>query len=119
MKKQSFYKAISNAFCGMKYFFLHERNGKLQLLVSVFVVALALGLRLNKTEIIVTIVCCALVMSLEMMNTAIENLCNVVQEEYHPLIKIIKDVAAGAVLLTSIVSIVIGLIIYLPKLINL
>lgn len=119
MKKQSFYNAISNAFCGMKYFFLHERNGKLQLLVSVFVVALALGLRLNKTEIIVTIVCCALVMSLEMMNTAIENLCNVVQEEYHPLIKIIKDVAAGAVLLTSIASIAIGLIIYLPKLINL
>lgn len=119
LKKQSLYKAVVNAFSGMKYFFLHERNGKLQLLVSVFAVALAVGLRLNKTETVITTVCCALVLSLEMINTAIENLCNVVQEEYHPLIKIIKDVAAGAVLLVSIASVAIGLIIFFPKIFNL
>lgn len=119
MKKQSFYRAVLNAFCGMKYFFLHERNGKLQLIVSVFAIALAVGLRLNKTEIIITIVCCALVISLEMVNTAIESLCNMVQEEYHPLIKIVKDVAAGAVMLVSIASIAIGLIIFFPKIFNL
>ncbi len=119
MKKQSFYKAIFNAFCGMKYFFLHERNGKLQLLISVFAIALSVGLRLGKTDIIITIVCCAVVVSLEMVNTAIEHLCNLVQEEYHPAIKIIKDVAAGAVLLASIVSIIIVIIIYSSKIFSL
>jgi len=118
MKKQSFYKAISNAFCGMKYFFLHERNGKLQLLVSVFVIALAVGLRLSKTETVITILCCALVLSIEMINTCIENLCNMVQEEYHPLIKIVKDVAASAVMIVSVASITIGLIMFLPKIFN-
>lgn len=115
MKKQPFYKAISNAFCGIRYFFLHERNGKLQLIISVFAIALAVGLRLSKAELLITIVCCVVVISLEMVNTTIENLCNLVQEEYHPAIKIIKDVAAGAVLLASIASIVIAAIIYLQK----
>jgi diacylglycerol kinase len=116
MKKQPFYKAISNAFCGMKYFFLHERNGRLQLVASVFAIALAVGFEISKTELLITIVCCAVVISLEMVNTAIENLCNLVQEEYHPTIKTIKDVSASAVMLVSIASIAIAAIIYLPKL---
>ena len=50
-----------------------------------------------------------------MINTAIENLCNVVQEEYHPIIKIVKDVAAAAVMWAAIISIIIGIIIFSPK----
>jgi diacylglycerol kinase len=63
--------------------------------------------------------CCVLVLSLELLNTAIENLCDIVTEEYHPIIKIVKDSAAAAVLITATGSVVTGLIIFSPKLIHL
>jgi diacylglycerol kinase len=50
-----------------------------------------------------------------MINSALEHLCNLVQRDYHPLVKKIKDVSAGAVLVASIISVVIGLIIFIPK----
>jgi diacylglycerol kinase len=119
MSKQRFLKALKNAFNGMKYFFLHERNGKIQFTVSVIVIALAVGLRISNNEWLVVLLCIGVVISLEMLNTAIENLCNMVQEEYHPTIKIIKDVAAAAVLWISFISVVIACIIFLPKIISL
>ena len=114
-KNKTIIKAISNAFNGMRYFFLHERNGMLQLAITTLVIALAVGLRITTSEWLFVVVCIGFVIGLEMLNTAIENLCNMVQEEYHPIIKIVKDVAASAVMWASIMSIVIGLIIFLPK----
>ena len=83
------------------------------------VTALSIVLHLHHDEWIIVLICIAMVIGFEMLNTAIETLCNMVQEEYHPLIKIIKDVAAAAVLWVSIISVIIGLIIFLPKLISL
>lgn len=117
--KQPFDKAFTNAFNGIKYFFLHERNGKIQLAVAVTIIALAVCLRGTAIEWIIMLLCIGLVLGFEMLNTAIEKLCDVVQEEYHPLIKTVKDVAAGAVLLLSVITIVIGSIIFIPKLLHL
>ena len=61
----------------------------------------------------------ALVTSLELMNTAIEETVNLASPEIHPLAKVSKDVAAGSVLLSAIFSAIIGLIIFLPKFIDL
>ncbi len=116
-KKQSFLKAVLNAFNGMKYFFLHERNGKIQFVISVIVVVLGIGFRISNIEWLVILLCIGFVISIEMLNTAIESLCNVVQEEYHPIIKIVKDVAAAAVLWASIISIIVACFIFLPKII--
>ena len=58
-----------------------------------------------------------MVLSLEMINTAIERICNIVHKEPHPGIKIIKDLAAGAVLLAAFVAAICGTIIFLPKII--
>ena len=118
IKNCSFICAGKNAFSGMKYFFLHERNGKIQLAIAAMVTALSIAVQISTTQWLVVLVCMALVISLEMLNTALENLCNLVQEEYHPLIKIVKDVAAAAVLFTAIISVAIGLIIFLPKIIS-
>ncbi|MFY7965982.1 MAG: diacylglycerol kinase [Chitinophagaceae bacterium] len=114
-KNNSFLEAILNAFSGMKYFFLNEINGIIQLAVATVIIALSVGLKVNTFEWIVVLVCIGFVMGLEMLNTAIENLSNLVQKEYHPTIKIVKDVAAAAVLLAATVSILIGSIIFLPK----
>lgn len=61
--------------------------------------------------------CIALVTGLEMVNTALERVCAMLSTEYHPMIKIIKDVAAGAVWWASIFCIIIGVIIFLPYLV--
>jgi len=114
-KNKSFLEAVINAFNGMRYFFLHEINGIIQLAVAALAIALAVGLRISTNEWLLVMVCIGFVIALEMLNTAIENLCNVVQEEYHPIIKIVKDVAAAAVMWAAIVSVIIGLIIFLPK----
>jgi diacylglycerol kinase len=55
---------------------------------------------------------------MEMMNTAVEKLCNVVHQDIHPGIKLVKDIAAGAVLVSAIISVVIACVIFLPKIIH-
>ena len=62
--------------------------------------------------------CSMLVLSMELVNTAIENVCDLISKEYHPVIKIIKDVAAAAVLVSAIGSVVTGGIIFFPKIIH-
>lgn len=80
-------------------------------------IATTIGLvcNISATEWMIVIGCIALVMAMEMMNTAIEKLCNIVSKDFHPTIKIIKDVTAGAVLLGAIGSLIIGAIIFIPK----
>lgn len=118
-RSSSFFKSLIYAFSGVKYFFLNERNGKIQLCLAVLTFLLGTGLGLTSAEWIAILICIASVISLEMLNTAIENLCDLVHEEFHPKIKIAKDVAAGAVLCASIISAIIGSIIFIPKIIML
>jgi diacylglycerol kinase len=115
MKKQTILKAFVHALNGMRYFFLHERNGKLQLCAATAVVALGFGLRVSATDWLALLLCIALVLSLEMLNSALEKLCDLVQEEFHPVIKTVKDVAAAAVLFACLIAAIIGCIIFLPK----
>jgi diacylglycerol kinase len=116
--RQPLQKNFINAFNGLKYFFKKEQNGKIQAAVAITVLLAGFYLHLSAIEWIFIFLCICAVLVLEMMNSAIEHLCNLVYSEYHPSIKIIKDVAAGAVLFASIVSVVIGLIIFLPKIFN-
>jgi diacylglycerol kinase len=117
--KQTIVRAFINAFNGMKYFFLHERNGKIQLCAAAAVVALAVGLGVSTTDWIALLICIAMVLGLEMMNSALEKLSDLVQEDYHPVIKNVKDVSASAVLFASIIAAIIGCIVFIPKIIQL
>ena len=119
MKQQTIVKAFINAFTGMKYFFLHQRNGKIQLCAAAAVVALAVGLGVSTTDWIALLGCIAMVLGLEMVNSALEKLSDLVQEDYHPVIKIVKDVSAAAVLFVSIIAAIIGCLVFLPKIIQL
>lgn len=113
--RQPLRKTFTNAFNGIKYFFKTERNGKIQAVVSIIIVVAGLYFHLSAFEWIITFLCIGMVLALEMLNSGLEYLCNLVHGEYHPIIKIIKDVAAGAVLFASIISSIIALIIFLPK----
>ena len=116
---RGFLKGFVYAYNGLVIFFRHERNGRIQLLVAVVVVLLGWGLRVTGAEWMVLLGCIATVLSFEMMNSAIEKICNLVHPTYHPAIKTIKDMAAGAVLFVSLISVIIGSIIFLPEILQL
>jgi undecaprenol kinase/diacylglycerol kinase (ATP) len=115
LNNQSIIKSFAHAFNGLFYFFLHERNGKLEIGIAFIAVLLSFLMKVSISEWFAVLLCIALVVGFEMLNSALERLCDVVQEDYHPVIKLIKDMAAAAVLWCSIVSAIIGLIIFLPK----
>jgi len=116
-KEPNLLSAFRHAFNGIKQFFITDRNGKLHLAVALIVTAMAFILHVSATEWIILLMCIALVIGLEMINAAIEKLCDLVHKDFHPSIKFIKDVSAAAVLWASIISAVIGSIIFIPKII--
>lgn len=111
----NFLKGFLFAFNGLFVFFRHERNGRVQLTIAVLAVVLGLFFSLPPREWITLLFCIASVLSLEMINSAIEKLCNLVHPDYHPAIKVVKDISAAAVLWFSIFSAIIGSIIFIPK----
>jgi diacylglycerol kinase len=110
-----FLKSIGYAWQGIKYCFMSEKNFRIELIVALITFAFAIVLRIGINEWLAILFCCALVLSLEIMNTAIEKLSNAVSTSIHPVIKLVKDMAAGAVFLVSIISLVTACIIFLPK----
>ena len=116
MKK--FFNAVLFAAQGIRQFFSRERNGKIQIVFGAAAVVLGLTVSLSSFQWLLVLFCIGLVISLEMVNSAIERYCDLVTTDFHPGIKVIKDVAAGAVLVASITSLIIGLIIFIPALVQ-
>lgn len=83
--------------------------------MAIVVVLLSWGLKISAAEWMVVLGCIATVLSFEMINSSIEKLCNLVHPTYHPAVKTIKDMSAGAVLFVAALSAIIGAIIFLPK----
>ncbi len=108
-------KSFSYAFNGIKYCFKNELNFKVQLFFAIVTVGLGLSFSLSITEWIIILFCIGIVLSAELFNTVIEIICNKIEPNYHCTIKIIKDVSAAAVLVLSVVSAIIGLLIFIPK----
>src|SRR4051794_4797901 len=118
-KEHNLSMAFYYAFHGLRNFFLRERNGKIQLLISCITVAAAFAFKISAMEWIMILLCIGLVLALEMINSAIEKICDLIHKDFHPVIKIVKDVSAAGVLWVSIVSATIGCIIFIPKIIAL
>ncbi len=117
--QSTFIKSFIYAVGGIKYFFRNERNGKLQLIIAFLVFIIGLILSVSMIEWLIIILFTAIVISMEMFNSALEKICDKINSELDPQIKIIKDMAAGAVLWCAIISAVAGLIIFVPKIIAL
>ena len=114
-----FIRSLRFAIHGIFQFFLRERNGQIQGVIALVVMAAGFFFGITKAEWLYVLICTALVISLEMLNSAIERVCNMYTTEFHPAIKIIKDVAAAAVLWSALISLIIGVIIFLPYVIHL
>ncbi|WP_019242633.1 MULTISPECIES: diacylglycerol kinase family protein [Bacillus] len=116
-KKFPFSKSVKCAFEGIG-FSLQERNVKIHLCVAVLVIIAGLYFSISRVEWLFIITCIAGMFALELMNTAIEKVVDLVTNDYHPLAKMAKDISAGAVLIYTFYSIIVGIIIFLPKILN-
>jgi diacylglycerol kinase len=113
-----FFKAVLFALQGIKQFFSRDRNGKIQIVIGITAIVLGFTVSLTSFQWLLVLFCIGLVISLEMINSAIERYCDLVTTDFHPGIKTIKDVAAGAVLVASLMSLIVGLIIFIPALVE-
>ncbi|MEO6731435.1 MAG: diacylglycerol kinase family protein [Ferruginibacter sp.] len=111
---RSFYYAWS----GIRYCFTTQLNFRIHLLIMLLVIIAGFLFNISATEWLFIVLCCMLVLMLEMINTALEYLCDVITTEFNPVIKVVKDVTAGAVLVSAVGSIVTGTVIFLPKIIS-
>lgn len=109
-------KSFSYAWRGIETCYKGERNYRVQIFISLPVLCAGLYFNLPGAEWIVILFSIGLTLSLEMINSSIEKLADHVTPGLHPAIKQIKDIAAGAVLLSAIVNCIISAIIFIPHL---
>ncbi len=110
-------RSFSYAFNGIKTCFVKEANFRIHVFIGVIVVIAGIYFNISAVEWILVLICMMFVFVMEMINSALEKLCDVVHKEIHPGIKITKDIAAGAVLLSAIFASICGAIIFFPKII--
>jgi len=115
MQQQNLVESFNAAIEGFIYVFKSQRNMRLHFLMGLF--ALLLGVLLNFTYIELMVLCLtiAFVLFSEMFNTAMEYTIDLVSEQYHPLARIVKDIGAGAVLLSAMSAIVVGYILFASR----
>ena len=104
---------------GLKYAYRNEQNLAVDVGVALLVTIAGFIFKLNLVEWAILALTIGLVISCELINTAIEAVVDLVTEDYHSLAKVAKDTAAAAVFVFAIIAVIVGLIIFLPKVIAL
>ena len=113
MKKRfSLFDSFKCAFKGIAFVLQHERNMRIHLVAALYIAFFSAFYSFSKSEIILLVITCALVMIFEVLNTSIEVIVDNVSPKYSPLAKVAKDAAAGAVLLSAIMAIIVGVILF-------
>ncbi|MEH7236063.1 diacylglycerol kinase family protein [Bacillus sp. JJ1562] len=112
-------KSFSYALQGLREAFFSERNLQIHFLFSLIVVICGFFFQITNVEWMVILLLIGGMFSIELMNTAVEKVVDLVTSEFHPLAKKAKDISAGAVLIYAIISVIVGLIIFLPYLTDL
>ncbi len=108
------------AWAGVSYAFVTQRNFRIHAAISALAVSLGIFLNISAVEMAVIVITCAIVLVLELLNTAIESVVDLtVKQTYHELAKIAKDCAAGAVLISAIAAVLVAGFILLPPLLKL
>ena len=111
-------KSFGYAWAGLKFCFQSEQNFRIHSVLAIGALLFSIAFKISTIEWIAVCFCIAFVIIMEMLNTAIEKLCDVVHKEVHPGIKKVKDIAAGAVLIAAFFSLITGAVIFLPKIIH-
>jgi len=116
--KRSFIRSMKHALDGIAYVSAKERNFKFEIILGIIAIILGFVLKISNIEWLILIITISLVLCFEIINTAIERCVDLITKDYKELAKVTKDASAGAVLVMSMFAIVIGIIIFLPKIVN-
>ena len=116
---KKFFHSFSYPIKGLKYAYRNEQNLAVDVGIALLVIVFGFIFRVNRYEWAILALTIGLVISCELINTAIEATVDLVTEEYHPLAKVAKDTSAAAVFIFAIVAVIVGIIIFLPKIIAL
>ena len=107
-------KSFSHAFDGLAYAIRRERNFRIELLVGVVVLGMIFVLKVKNWEAILLILMIMWVLILELINTVLERIVDMLKPKVHPYSKLIKDVMAAVVLISAFVAVIVGIIIFYP-----
>jgi diacylglycerol kinase (ATP) len=107
--------SFTHAFRGIRQFAWREHNARIHFVATAAVIIAAIVLKVEGAEAAALAIVTGMVWMAEMINTCFERLANHITKEHHPEIKIIKDLAAGAVLVAAIIAVIVGLFIFIPK----
>lgn len=118
MKNKNILNSFKYAFEGIWAAIKEERNLKIHILIMILVIIFGIIFNISTFEWLVCILLFGGVISLELVNTAIETTVDLITMERNPKAKFAKDISAGAVLVMAIISVVIGLIIFMPKILE-
>ena len=116
---KKFIRSLNSAKNGIYSVFASEQNFRIQTYSAVVVILLAILFKVSKLEWMILLLLIMLVLLTEIVNTAIEKFNDLLKPRLHHYVHVIKDIMAGSVLLVSVISFIIGLIIFLPYFINL
>ena len=113
-KPISFISSVSVAVIGIRTAIKSERNMRFHLMSALIVLVMSIYFSITKMEWLFILLAIGGMFALELINTAIERVVDLVTKEYHPLAKQAKDIAAGAVFIYAMLSVIIGMVIFLP-----
>lgn len=119
MKKGSLINSFKYAIEGLLVNLKTERNLRIHFSVALLVIICGFIFSINLYEWLICLVLFGLIIALELMNTAFEKLADLCMPEIHPKVKFIKDTAASSVFVAAIIAVIVGIIIFLPKILNL
>lgn len=116
--KRSFLTSFIDCIHGLEFVIANEENFRREIIIGIITLILSYILKVSQTEFIIVLIMIALVLTSEVINTAIEKTVDLYTNKYNETAKIAKDVSAFAVLLMSIFALIIGIIIFGSKIIN-
>ena len=118
MRKPPIHKSFLNALRGIFFMLRSERNFQLEVVALFINIFLIFYLKLSSFDTILILIVCFGVLAAEIFNTAIEKICDIIQPEFDKRIGFIKDVSAGAVTLMTILSVIVGVLVYWKYIFN-
>ncbi|AIS52183.1 diacylglycerol kinase [Thermoanaerobacter kivui] len=115
MRSRNLIDSFNYAIEGILHAFKTQRNMKIHFIIAIFVLAFCLFFNLSRVEFVVILLTISLVLVSEMINTAIETTVDIIVKGYNPLAKIAKNVAAGAVLVSSVNAVIVAYLIFFDR----
>lgn len=117
-RMRQFTKSLKYAFRGLSYAIKNEKNFQNELIVAILVIIAMVYFNVTKTEAVVLFMTIMAVLIMELLNTAMERVIDILKPKIHPYAKLVKDLMAASVLLMSLLAVILGLIIFIPYLIQ-